>query len=63
MGDDLLHIRVGKEIKKKMKELIDAGLFTNQAEIAREAIRNLILRYDERISVKEGKKEKDETHK
>ena len=42
---DLLHIRVGKEMKKQMEELIDSGLFSNQAEIAREGIRQILLRY------------------
>ena len=42
---DLLHIRVGKEMKEKMNELIKRGIFSNQAEIAREAIRNLLLKY------------------
>lgn len=41
----LIHIRVGKEIKEKMQELIDRGLFSNQAEIAREGIRELLLKY------------------
>lgn len=48
--DDLLHIRVGKELKKQMKELIDSGLFTNQAEIAREGIRTLLLKYKDAIN-------------
>jgi len=42
---NLLHIRVEKKMKKRMQELIDSGLFNNQAEIAREAIRNLLLKY------------------
>jgi Arc/MetJ-type ribon-helix-helix transcriptional regulator len=42
---DLLHIRVGKEMKKQMRKLIDIGLFSTEAEIAREGIRNLLLRY------------------
>lgn len=41
----LLHIRVGKEIKKQMDELIEQGLFSNQAELAREGIRDLLLKY------------------
>ena len=45
--DELLHIRIGKELKNQMKELIDSGLFNNQAEIAREGIRALILKYQE----------------
>jgi len=40
-----MHIRVGKELKKQMQELIDSGLFSNQAEIAREGIREILLKY------------------
>ena len=43
--DELLHIRVGKELKKEMKKLIDSGLFSNQAEVVREGVRNLLLKY------------------
>jgi Arc/MetJ-type ribon-helix-helix transcriptional regulator len=43
--DDLLHIRVGKELKKNMQELIDRGLFSNQAEVCREGLRDLLLKY------------------
>lgn len=43
--DELIHIRVGKELKTQMQQLIDMGMFTNQSEIAREGIRHLILRY------------------
>ena len=46
MGD-LLHIRVGKELKEQMQKLIDKGLFSNQAEITREGIRDLLLKYKE----------------
>ncbi len=45
MADSLIHIRVGKEIKKEMNSLIEKGLFTNQTEIAREAIRDLMIKY------------------
>lgn len=41
----LLHIRVGKEMKKRMRDLIDRGLFSNQAEITREGIRTILLKY------------------
>jgi len=41
----LLHIRVGKEMKEKMQELIGRGLFSSQTEIAREALRAVILKY------------------
>jgi len=43
----LIHVRVGRELKKKMKELTDKGLFSNQAEIVREGIREVILKYRE----------------
>ena len=41
----LIHVRVGKELKKQMQDLIDKGLFSNQAEIAREGIRDILLKY------------------
>jgi len=41
----LLHIRVGNEMKKRMQDLIDRGMFSNQAEIAREGIRAVLLKY------------------
>ena len=50
---DLLHIRVGKELKKEMQRLIDKGLFSNQAEITREGIRDLLLKYKEILKEKE----------
>jgi len=52
MKDDLIHIRVGKEMKKRMQCLIEIGIFSNQAEIAREGIRSILLKY------KQEKKEK-----
>lgn len=45
MPGDLVHIRVGKKLKEEIKKLIDDGMFDNQAEVAREAIRDLILKY------------------
>ena len=45
MPGDLLHIRIGKGLKKELQKLIDEGIFDNQAEITREAIRDLILKY------------------
>ncbi len=43
--DNLIHIRVGKELKKQMQDLIDKGLFSNQAEITREGIREILLKW------------------
>lgn len=45
----LLHIRVGKKIKDEMEDLIGSGLFSNQAEIVREGIRELLLKYQEHL--------------
>ena len=42
---ELLHIRVGEEMKKQMQHLIGIGIFSNQAEIAREGIRGILLKY------------------
>ncbi len=45
MEDSLVHIRISKEMKKQMQELIDKGLFSNHAEIVREGIRYVLLKY------------------
>jgi len=45
MTESLLHIRISKEMKNQMQSLIDKGLFSNQAEIAREGIRYILLKY------------------
>ncbi|MBI2139983.1 hypothetical protein HYU14_03595 [Candidatus Woesearchaeota archaeon] len=41
----LLHIRIGKHLKQEMQNLIESGLFTNQAEIVREGVRDLLIKY------------------
>lgn len=55
--DSLLHIRVGTELKKQMQMLIDSGLFSNQAEVAREGIRDVLLKYSA-VGEKRGDDEK-----
>ncbi|MDO8481269.1 MAG: hypothetical protein Q7S65_05680 [Nanoarchaeota archaeon] len=45
MESELLHIRVGKELKEQMRKLIEIGMFSTDAEIAREGIRHLLIRY------------------
>ncbi|MEM0231201.1 MAG: ribbon-helix-helix domain-containing protein [Candidatus Woesearchaeota archaeon] len=57
--DELLHIRVGKQLKKDIDELIDIGIFSSQTELAREAIRSLVLRYKQQYQ----KEEKEEAKK
>ena len=47
--DELIHIRLSKELKKQINDLIAAGLFTSQTEVAREALRTLILKYREEV--------------
>ena len=39
----LMHIKIDADIKKDMQKLIDLGFFSTDAEIARGAIRNLVL--------------------
>ena len=46
---ELVHIRIGKELRAYINYLIDIGLFSNQAELTREALRNLVLKYAEEI--------------
>jgi len=60
--DSLLHIRIGKELKKRIDELVEAGVFSNQAEVVREALRSLILKYDKEFLslIKNQKTENDE---
>jgi len=53
---DLIHIRVGKEMKKQMEKLIEIGMFSTEAEIAREGIRNLILKYMQSLENAKNKK-------
>jgi Arc/MetJ-type ribon-helix-helix transcriptional regulator len=63
--DTLLHIRVGKELKKRIDELVELGVFSNQAEVVREALRSLSLKYDkEFLSLIKNQKNKatDEIH-
>ncbi len=52
MTESLLHIRISKGMKKEIQDLIDKGLFSNQAEITREGIRYILIRY----KTEQGKK-------
>ena len=42
----LIPIRVPKEVAQKIKELVDAGLYSNRSNLIREAIRRLIVSED-----------------
>ena len=43
--ETLVHIRIGKEIREQIQDLINSGLFSNQAEAVREGIREILLKY------------------
>ncbi len=45
MEKNLIHIRVGKKLREEIESLVEEGIFSNQSEIAREAIRELIIKY------------------
>ena len=55
---NLLHIRVGKGLKKKMGILIDKGLFSNQAELIREGLREVLIKYKEDLTEEKIEKRK-----
>jgi Arc/MetJ-type ribon-helix-helix transcriptional regulator len=42
---DWVHIRVGREIKEEMQDLIEGRVFKNQGEIAREGIRKVLQKW------------------
>ena len=39
----LLHIKIDEEIREDMEKLVKMGMFSTDAELAREAIRNLLV--------------------
>lgn len=43
----LLHVKVGNKLKKRMQLLMDSGLFSNNVEIVREGLRDLLSKYSE----------------
>jgi Arc/MetJ-type ribon-helix-helix transcriptional regulator len=57
--DKLLHIRVSKKLLDKLQLLIDDGLYNNQAEIVREGLRNLLLKYREELKENKEEDERD----
>ena len=60
---NLIHIRVGKEMKKQMKKLIDMGMFSTEAEISREAIRSLLIKYLKEIGLEKSVEEDNTNEK
>lgn len=57
--DKLLHIRVSKKLLDKLQLLIDDGLYNNQAEIVREGLRNLLMKYSEELKENKEEDERD----
>jgi Arc/MetJ-type ribon-helix-helix transcriptional regulator len=53
MSEILLHIRVSKKTKEQMQSLIDDGVYSNAAELTREGIRHVLLKYKEDIKQEE----------
>lgn len=51
MADTLVHVRLGKELKKDMDEVIRSGWFSNQAELIREGARKVIQEYYRRKAI------------
>ena len=49
----LLHVKVGNKLKKRMQLLVDVGLFNNQVEIVREGLRDLLSKYSNEKSLNE----------
>jgi Arc/MetJ-type ribon-helix-helix transcriptional regulator len=41
----MIHIRIEKGMEKEVKELINSGLFKNQSELIRSAIREILNKY------------------
>lgn len=56
MGKNIIHIRVGKEMKKQMKELIDKKEYSTEAEIAREGLHRLLVKYLKDFGLEKKKK-------
>jgi Arc/MetJ-type ribon-helix-helix transcriptional regulator len=58
MEDLLLHIRISKKLKQQLQVLIDSGYFNNQAEIVREGLRDVLMKYKEELN-SSGVRKKD----
>ncbi|MFH1586569.1 MAG: ribbon-helix-helix domain-containing protein [Candidatus Diapherotrites archaeon] len=51
MADTLVHVRLGKQLKKEVNEVVKSGWFSNQAELIREGTRRVILEYYRRVAI------------
>jgi len=61
--DKLIHIRVSKKLRDKLQILVDSGLYNNQAEVVREAIRNLLKEETIRSLLQKSKEDEKENKK
>jgi len=50
------NINFSEKMKNKRKVLIEKGLYDNQSEVAREALRNLLLKYKRELDNRHAKK-------
>ena len=51
MGD-LVHLRLSKQLKESMNEVVSTGLFANITEFIRDAIRKSIEEYEQRQAIR-----------
>lgn len=51
MGD-LVHLRLSKQLKESMNEVVSTGLFANTTEFIRDAIRKSIEEYEQRKAIR-----------
>lgn len=48
MGE-LLHLRLEKNLKKQIKDIVDTGLFSNMTEFIRDSVRKNIEDYNKKL--------------
>jgi len=46
-SDDKLHVRLSRDMVKQLDSFVTRGLFASRNEIIREAIRHILLKYQE----------------
>lgn len=51
MGE-LVHLRLEKELKKRMNEIVKTGMFANMTEFIRDAIRKSIDEYEKKKAIR-----------
>ena len=51
--EDIIHIRISKDMENKIEHLIEKGMFANKSEVIREVIRNTLMKYKDEIEKNE----------